>query len=158
MSMRIAVAALGLVFAGASPAARADEKSHRAAAEDMLQAANTEQTMQAAIDQVLDAQIKANPQLEQVKGVMKSFFAKHLSYGALKDDLIKIHMEQFTEAELKEIAAFYRTPAGKKAVEKLPVLMQKGSELGMRRVQEHAAELRQMIEDELKKKQGNSRR
>jgi hypothetical protein len=36
--------------------------------------------------------------------------------------------------------------------------MQKGSELGMRRVQEHAAELRQMIEEELKKKQDNSRR
>jgi uncharacterized protein len=152
------LAALALVFVGSLPAARADEKSHRAAAEEMLQAANTEQTMQAAIDQVLDVQIKANPELAPVKGVMKKFFAKHLSYAALKDDLIKIHMEQFTETELKEIAAFYRTPAGKKAVEKLPILMQKGSELGMRRVQENAAELKQMIEDAQKKKPDNSRR
>jgi uncharacterized protein len=157
MRFSMILAALGLMVAGASPAARADEKSHRAAAEDMLEAANVEQAMQAAIDQTLAVQIKANPQLEPVKGVMKKFFAKHLSYSALKDDLIKIHMEQFTEPELKEIAAFYRTPTGKKAVEKLPILMQKGSELGMRRVQENAAELKQMIEDELKKKQGNSR-
>ena len=158
MKICTTLVALGLVVAGASPAARADERSHRAAAEEMLEAANTEQAMQAAIDQTLAVQVKANPQLEPAKGVMKKFFAKHLSYAALKDDLIKIHMEEFTESELKEIAAFYRTPAGKKAVEKLPILMQKGSELGMKRVQEHAAELRQMIEDELKKKQDNSRR
>jgi hypothetical protein len=151
------LAALGLLSAGTSPVARADEKSHRAAAEEMLQAANTEQTMLTAIDQVLDVQLKTNPELEPVKNVMKKFFAKHFSYAALKDDLIKIHMEQFTETELKEIAAFYRTPTGKKAVERLPTLMQKGSELGMRRVQEHAAELKQMIDEELKKKQHNSR-
>lgn len=151
MKICMALAALGLVFAGAPSVAWADEKSHRAAAEDLLKAANTEQALQAAIDQTLAIQLKANPQLAPVKDVMKKFFAKHLGYSALKDDLIKIHMEEFTEAELKEIAAFYRTPTGKKAADKLPALMQKGAELGMKRVQENADELRRMIEEALKK-------
>jgi uncharacterized protein len=151
MRIYMSLAALGLVLAGAPSVAWADEKSHRAAAEDLLKAANTEQAMQAALDQTLAIQLKANPQLEPVKDVMRKFFAKHLSYSALKDELIKIHMDEFTEAELKEIAAFYRTPTGKKSVEKLPALMQKGAELGMKRVQENSAELQQMIKDALKK-------
>jgi uncharacterized protein len=130
----------------------ADDASHRAAAEDLLKSANTDKTMQAAIDTMLDAQLKANKALVPVKDVMKKFLTKHLSYEALKDDLIDLQVKEFTEAELKEIAAFYRTPTGKKFIEKQPVMMQKGAELGMRRVQENTAELQQMIQAELGKK------
>lgn len=158
MRICMSLAALGLMLAGASWAAWADEKSHLAAAEEFLRAANTEQTMLATIDQMLAVQLKANPQLEPVKDVMKNFFAKHLSYSALKDDLIKVYMAEFTEAEMKEIAAFYRTPTGKKTIEKMPVLMQKGAELGMKRVQDNLAELKQRIEKALKKEPDNPRR
>ena len=152
--MRICVpmVVVGLVLAGATSRAWSDEKSHRAAAEELLEAANAEKTMEAAIGQMLSIQLKANPQLEPVKDVMKKFFAKYLSYSSLKDEMIKLYTAEFTETELKEIAAFYRTPTGKKAIAKLPVLLQKGAELGLKRVQEHSAELRQMIEEELKKK------
>jgi hypothetical protein len=73
----------------------------------------------------------------------------------LKDDLIKIHMEEFTEEELKEIAAFYRTPIGKKAIQKMLPLQQKCSELGMKRVQENIGELQRMVVEELQKKDSN---
>jgi hypothetical protein len=133
-------------------AAFADEASHRAAAEEMLKAANTDKTMNAAIDTMLDAQLKANKGLVPVKDVMKKFLSKHLSYEAMKDDLIDLHVKEFSEEELKAVAAFYRTPAGRKFVEKQPVMMQKGAELGMRRVQENTAELQTMIQAELGKK------
>ncbi len=134
--------------------ASADETSHRAAAEEVLKLANTEKVMQASIDTTLAAQMKANPALLPVKDVMKKFFAKHLSYAAIKDDLITVYTEEFTEDELKQLAAFYRTPVGRKSIEKMPVLMQKGAEIGMKRVQDNSAELRKMIEDELKKSGG----
>jgi uncharacterized protein len=155
MRIRMSLAALALVVAGATSAARADDKSHRAAAEELLKAANTEQTLQAAIDQMLGVQLKANPDLEPIKDVMKAFFAKHLSYAALKDDLIRIYTDAFTEVELKEITAFYSTPTGRKTVEKTPALMQKGAELGLKRVQDNSAELKQMIDEAMKKKRGN---
>lgn len=118
----------------------------------MLKDANTDKTMRAAIDTMLDAQLKANRGLVPVKDVMKKFLIKHLSYEALKDELIDLHVKEFTEEELKEIAAFYRSPAGKKFIEKQPIMMQKGAELGMRRVQENTAELTQMIQAEQNKK------
>jgi hypothetical protein len=144
--------ALALVLASASSRLWADEASHRAAAEDLLKVTNAEKMMQVTIDQMMSLQLKANPQLEPLKDTMKKFLNKHLSYAALKDDLIKLYMAEFTEAELKEITAFYRTPTGKKALEKMPILMQKGGELGAKRVQENSAELKQMIEEELKRK------
>jgi hypothetical protein len=142
------LAALVLLAAGTL---RADEKSHRAAAEEMLQACDMEKTMQATLNQVLDVQVKAHPDLLPVKDVLKAFLNKHISYPAVKEDLIRMYTAEFTEAELKEVTAFYRTPTGKKAVQKMPVLMQKGAELGMKRVQENAGELKAMIEAELKK-------
>lgn len=152
--MRICMtcAVLGLVLAGASSEAFADEKSHRAAAEDLLESANMEKTAETIIDQAVAAQVKTNPKLKPLEGVMKKFFTKHLGYSAMKEDMIKIYVAEFTEAELKQIAAFNRTPAGKKVLEKMPALMQKGIELGLKRMQENQAELEEMIEEELKKK------
>ena len=87
--------------------------------------------MQAAMDQMMAVQLKANPQLAPFKDVMKKFLDKHLSYASIKEELISLYVSEFTETELKELVAFYRTPVGKKAVDKLPVLMQKGAELGV---------------------------
>lgn len=132
--------------------ASADEKSHRAAAEDFLKAAEMDKSFDRMIDQSIDVQVKANPQLAKLKPVLKKFMGEHFNYALLKDDLIKLHMEQFTEEELKEIAAFYRTPTGKKTVEKMPTLFQKSAELGMKRVQDNLGELQRLVIEASKEK------
>jgi uncharacterized protein len=96
--------------------------------------------------------VKANPQLAKTKDVMRGFISKYMNYASLKDDLIKIYTDEFTEAELKTITEFYSTPLGKKMITKMPALLQKGSELGVKRLQEHGDELRKLIEEELMKK------
>lgn len=128
-----------------------DDSSHKAAAEETLKAAGTESTLAAAIDQSLDMQIKANPNMAQFRPTMKKFFDKHLSFNALKDDMIKIYVAEFTEDELKEITKFYQTPVGKKMVAKMPKLTGAGMQLGMKRVQDNQAELVKMLEDARKK-------
>lgn len=105
--------------------------------------------MNSMIEQSLEMQIKSNAQLAPLRAVMRKFFAKHLSCEALKDDFIDLYVAEFTEEELLDIAAFYQTPTGRKSIEKMPVLFQKGGELGSRRVQENAGELRKMIQEEL---------
>jgi hypothetical protein len=85
------------------------------------------------------------------KEVMRKFFAKYISYAALKDDLVKIYTEEFSEEELRQVVAFYKTPAGKKLVEKSPALMGKWMQLSTNRITKHENELKQMLEDEVKK-------
>lgn len=143
-TMMIAAAVLA-VF---SPAPRADETSHRKAAEDLLKATNVEKQLGDAIDQSVAVQVKANPQIAPKAGVLKKFFAKYLSWETLKDDLTKVYTDVFTEDELKQITAFYNTPVGKRVVAKMPELMGKGMELGVRRVQENQGELIRMLKEE----------
>lgn len=129
----------------------AADEAHRKAAADLLEATNTRKVMDSTMDQMLEAQIKANAQLAPLRGVMKQFLNKHLGYDSMKDDLITLYTEEFTEDELKQLAAFYQSPVGKKASEKLPTLMAKGGQLGMQRVQANQAELQQMVKDEIEK-------
>jgi hypothetical protein len=50
-------------------------------------------------------------------------------------------MQSFNEAEARELTAFYRTPLGRKASHEMPLLLQRGAEVGSARVQEHMPEL-----------------
>jgi hypothetical protein len=150
--MRIAFLAACAALLTALPCARADDKSHRQAAEELLQTMGVEKQMEAAIDQSLTLQLQQQPALNAYKDVMRKFFAKHISYAALKDDLIQIYVEEFSEPELRQITTFYKTPAGKKMVEKGPALIGKSMKLGMERVKKNLDELRQMIAEAAKGK------
>jgi hypothetical protein len=149
------VAALAVAAALSAGPGRADEKSHRQAVDELFKAMQMDKTMDQVIDQMLEMQIKANPALEQVRDPMRKFFAKYLSFGSMKEEMTRIYAEEFTEAEVKEMTAFYKTPTGKKTIEKTPLLTRKGGELGMKRVQENQAELQKMIQDALSGKKDN---
>jgi hypothetical protein len=82
---------------------------------------------------------------------MKEFLGKYMSWDSLKADMVKIYMEEFTESELGELNKFYQTPVGRKTVEKMPVLMTKGAQLGGQRVQKHMPELQAAITAEAQK-------
>lgn len=131
---------------------RADEASHRKAAESLLSMMNMDAVMGSAIDQMLAMQIKQNPAIAPYETEMKNFLKKYMSWAGLKDDMIKIYADEFTEAELGELSAFYQTPLGKKTLQKMPTLMAKGAELGQRRVQEHLPELTAAIAEKEKSK------
>jgi hypothetical protein len=129
----------------ASTQARADPASHRAAAASVLDLMNMDAVLTQAIDQTLKAEIASNPTIAPYEQQMRAFFAKYMSWASLKNDFVTIYADEFTEDELKQIAAFYRTPVGQKAVQKLPVLLAKGAALGQQRVQDHVGELRDAI-------------
>ena len=141
------VAALGQMTV-----ARASEETHRQAAETLLNLMDMDKLMSESIDQMLEMQVKQNPAIGQFKDEMKKFLSKYMSWSAMKGDMVKIYMSEFTEQELKELLAFYQTPLGKKTIAKMPKLMAKGAELGQQRVQEHLPELQKAIQEQATKK------
>ena len=141
-----AIVGIGLLFSAAHGAA--DDASHRVAAERLLDAADTPKAMRSAMDLMLQAQLRAAPQLAPFETVLRTFLDRSVSFEALKDALVSLYVADFTESELNEIAAFYRTPAGAKAVARMPVLMARGGQLGERRVRANQAELVRMIQEE----------
>jgi len=136
--------------------ALADEGAKREA-EALLKITNAETLLTQSIEQMLDLQIQQNPQLAPFKDVMQKFLYKYMSYESIKQEMIQLYSETFTEKELKEINAFYQTETGQKAIRALPAIMAQASQIGAARVQAHAAELQQMIEAEAARLQQQGR-
>ena len=71
------------------------------------------------------------------------------------DKVAGIYARNFTAAELREVAAFYRGPTGQKFVQKLPGVMQESLVVGQQFGQQIAGELQQRMIEELRKKGHN---
>ncbi len=147
---------LALALLNFIPLARAAEEkaaggTHYKAAEQMLTILDTPNLLKQSIDQMVSIQVQQNPTMAPFEGALREFLGKYMSWETLKPDLIKLYMDEFSEAELGEINKFYQTPTGKKMVTKLPTLMSKGAQLGASRMQAHMPELQATIEAQAKK-------
>lgn len=137
----------------------ADEASKRAKILEYFQLSEVERTMNQSVQQMLAAMrngfmqqitdVKLNPEQEKVVAQFHTRIGKIMSdaiaWDKIKDEYIDLFAKNFTEEEIDGINAFYRTPIGKAMIQKLPVLMQKGSELGQRRMQAYMPELQRAI-------------
>ncbi|HSE83014.1 MAG TPA: DUF2059 domain-containing protein [Thermodesulfobacteriota bacterium] len=129
----------------------ADDTSHRKAVEEMFTVMNMESFSSKLIDQMLQMQLQRNPELEPYKGTLQVFFNKYVGWASMKDEMVQNYKEAFTEQEIKEITAFYKTPTGQKVLQKMPELMAKGAQLGVSRVQNNIGELEEMLKKEMEK-------
>jgi hypothetical protein len=145
-----------LLAAGAQ--AQQPSASHAQAVEELFQAMNMSNILDQSIDVMLKAQIEANPQLKQLEGVMREFMTKYLSWESVKPGMLQLYAEAFTEPELRELSAFYRTPLGQKTVTKMPELFQKGAALGQKAVQDHLPELQEAIAKKMKESEGTDKK
>ncbi len=135
----------------------ATSNSHRQAAEELLNVSGMKSSMDRIIVQMVEMQLSQKPVLSPYREVLLQFFNKYLSFNSIKYDFIDIYIEEFSEQELNAIVDFYKTPVGQKTITKLPILMQKGAQVGMAKVKMHQQELREMIEAEAKKIEQNSK-
>lgn len=124
---------------------RADQASHRKAVDSLFALMDMENLLSQSVDQMLAMQVQQNPAIAPYQAQMKAFLNKYMSWASLKDDMAKLYMEAFSESELNELNKFYQTPLGKKTMQKMPILMAKGAEIGQKRVQEHLPELQAAI-------------
>ncbi|SNR39229.1 MULTISPECIES: DUF2059 domain-containing protein [Hymenobacter] len=139
----------------AAPAATATpvSASHRKAAEELLVLTGSEKNMTEMTTRMLDMQMEQRPEMKAVEPEMRSFMTKYMSWQSIKDDLVQLYAQEFTEKELKELNKFYQTPTGRKTIQKMPHLMQAGMEIGQKRVQEHLPELQKAIADKMQSQQ-----
>jgi uncharacterized protein len=129
---------------------RGNEQSHRKAAENLLIVMEVDKGLPVLAEQLVESQIKQNPQLASQRDIFQKFFNKYLNWESVKDDTITVYTQEFTEPELKKLAEFYKTPLGKKANEKMPQLVFISGQIGLKKAQGNQAELRQMIEERTK--------
>lgn len=128
-----------------------------AAANELLSALNMDKLMSESIEQMLNLQVQQNPKIAPYKVEMRKFFAKHLAWNSLKGEFVKMYADEFTEKELKDLTAFYKTPTGLKALQKMPGLMAKGAQIGQKRVEDNRSELEAIVREAEKQKNKTKR-
>jgi hypothetical protein len=116
-----------------------------AAAERLLALMNTEQVMRVAITASFDAQVKAQPLMAPFMDVMREWADRVITMKEMGPQLAVAYAELFTEAELRQIIAFYQSPIGRRLAAALPDLTRRGSEIGAAVAEAHSAELQEAI-------------
>ena len=125
----------------------ADTDNHRQAVEKLFELTHMQQKIEVSVGNVLSLQLQQNPALREHGDLLSGFLEKNIGWTGMKDNLVKMYMETFTEQELNEINAFYSTPGGQKLIQRLPELIQQRDRLAMQRIQENIGELEQAIAD-----------
>ena len=132
--------------------AKADEASKTAKAEELLQLTQGDQMMkmmepmmkgmmaQAEKDMSAEQRAKAGEMREKIMALMVE------SLNKTKPALVKIYTDTYTEEELDAILTFYKSPAGKSLIQKMPEVMQRSMPVMMQMMSDLQPEIMKMVE------------
>ena len=152
---------LAVCLIGCPPLVVADEMSKRAMAEECIKLMGVEKQMSeqfVLMRQMQKAQLERMEQMQpssqagsssgMVMGKMMDMLAEGLSWDSLKETVVSIYAETFTEDELRGAIEFYKSPAGQKWIEKSPELTKRVMEVAQRRTQELTPRILEMLKAE----------
>jgi hypothetical protein len=123
------------------------EESKGSAAVELVKMTNSKEIFQKTFMASFEAGMKplfASGQLSIEKQVLIKAEALAFADNIYSDpefvpSIAQVYEQEFTEGELKDLIAFYRTPLGKKTLEKMPKLMQVSATTGQRISAKHQA-------------------
>ncbi|MEZ4485852.1 MAG: DUF2059 domain-containing protein, partial [Syntrophotaleaceae bacterium] len=111
----------------------AAETSHRQAVEEMLRLTKADQMMDPLYQQMegmLETQFEQMNIAEAHRPVLKKYTQQmfqllrtEMSWEVLKDDFIDLYLKVYSEREIEALNDFYRSEAGRKMIETMPLLM-----------------------------------
>ena len=127
---------------GRTPSAPAPTAAQTAAAVELLKSIKLDESLPNTSAAMIDSEIRGNPGMEPYRDVMLKWIQKYMTWDAMRPELVRLYTDTYTEAELKQLAAFYKTPLGQKSLTKTPELLQRTAMIGARLGQQHADELK----------------
>lgn len=141
-------------------AARADDASHKAKAEEIVQVLHLDRMVNGVLQNALQQATaltsqRYGGQMPPAAATALSDFQKKLTdvlqpqigYEGLKPDYVRSLTETFTEDQLDSMLSFYKSPTGKALIEKLPAVEQQVGEILRKRVQDLQPQVKQMFDD-----------
>lgn len=94
---------------------------------EYLELTKTKQLFDVTIDNYVNHLTAKNPKLN--KEELRLFFNTYMGWDVLRSPTIKIVSEKFTNIELENINAFFKTDSGKALAEKSPIISMEISNL-----------------------------
>ena len=159
--MRLRLTLLTIVLACAGPLAHADDAAKLAKAKEYFKLAKTDQQMTQLMNQVIDqtksgmlqqtAGTKVSPEEQQRANEFANKVAAvvfdSMSWDKLEPEFAKLYADAFTEQQLDDIVAFYKSPTGQAMVEKNPTLLKEGNAIAQQRMAEVGPKIQKLMQD-----------
>jgi hypothetical protein len=98
-------------------------------------------------DALIQAQLQASPGLKPYDDIMHRWVSSIFEGDEFETAMVKLYEETFSADDLKALLAFYSSPVGRRAIAKMPEVMQKGMMVGVSLAQQHVPDLTAMIKD-----------
>lgn len=117
---------------------------------EYLRVMRIENMVKLAQEAEADGVIIDNPTLVLYRDVIKQWQRKVMSWDVVGPQIVELYKNTFTEQEMQEIMAFYRTSAGQALLDKMPALLRKQREIGDALTKAHWFELKEMISEHAK--------
>jgi hypothetical protein len=119
--------------------------AHRAAIEELFAAIGAERELTAGLEAEIRAAVAAQPAMANFEELMLEHARRYISWPVVREELIRLYAATYTEAEARELAAFYRTPTGRKTLAVQGALADGVRRITRERLRPHAAELRDAV-------------
>lgn len=138
------LSAFALATASAEDAAPAADPARVAAARELMEVTGVTKQLDGMIAAMVDGFAKGAKadESEAGKKLAEEFAAVMEKFKAYKQDMLTdfalLYAEVFTAEEMKEVSKFYSSGTGAKFISSLPVLMQKGQQIGLKYSQKMA--------------------
>jgi hypothetical protein len=140
---------------------RADDASEIAKIHELLKLTKVEQTLLQVQQQNLEqiksgifqqmSPVKLTPdqkaQVDSLADKVAAVMAKALSWHDLEPEYSKLYAETFTEQQIDDLLAFYRSPTGLVIVDKMPVLLKQSTVFVQQRMAAVNPELQSLLKD-----------
>ena len=140
-----------------------EDAPKRALAEELLGAMEMPKTIEKSFEmvkQMIPAQMKQmgvsdEASSDKAKDAMQKtmdLVMKEMSWDKLKGDYISIYAETLTREELKGAIKFYKSPIGRKFLEKQPELMRRSMQIAQKQMATLMPKIQQMTKDMMEQK------
>lgn len=139
-------------------AARADEASHKARAEEIITVLRLDRTVTGVTDNAMrqtdaitaqhyggSVPPAASVSLAEFQKKLKDVLDPQIGWDVIKPEYIRLIETNFTEEQLEAILAFYKSPAGLALEQKMPGVQQQVGQILQTRVQQLQPQVRQMF-------------
>jgi hypothetical protein len=156
MSRSLRICGVALLLCIGAPVF-ADEASHAAEAEKFLKLTNADRIavpVHAQVQQMFaqrfsqtQAPITQKATLERYQAKADAELEKAIGWDKLEPELVKLYTETFSEAELKELMAFYKTPLGNKVLAQMPQLAGRSAQIAQAHLQPAVPQVNKLLND-----------
>ncbi|TWU47871.1 DUF2059 domain-containing protein [Rubripirellula reticaptiva] len=120
--------------------------SPRSDVETLLDLLQSDEAAKQTIQRMLEQNVRQSPEMSPYGELIREFFEKYFAYDVLKDEIVELYDNSFTDEEIQQMIAFYSTPVGQKAVRLLPALAIASGELGVKPAEANIKDLHRAIE------------